>query len=132
MEENQEKPYDIADNNRGIDMNDVIHESVLINEHIKNTKEYKNYINTKRALYDNMDLKNQLKEFRRKNYELQNRVGVNPYDEVSALVREYDDLLHNSIVSDFLRAEQKICKQMQKVYDSIADGLEFDYPDEQY
>lgn len=113
-------------------MKEVIRDSMLINEHIKNTKEYQNYINTKRVLYDNIDLMNALKEFRRRNYELQNRTNDNPYDEVSELVREYDDLLHNSIVSDFLRAEQKICKQMQKVYDSIADGLEFDYLDERY
>lgn len=111
-------------------MKEVINESKLINEHIKNTEEYRKYIDAKRILHSHSDLCNQLKEFRNKNYELQNRVGVNSYDEISALVRDYDELLHNSIVSDFLRAEQKICKMMQKVYNSIAEGLEFDYPDE--
>ncbi|MGN0435305.1 MAG: YlbF family regulator [Wujia sp.] len=111
-------------------MKEVINQSKQINEHIKQTSEYKKYIDTKKALYDNIELCNMLKEFRNRNYELQNRVGVNPYDEVSALVREYDELLHNSIVSDFLRAEQRICKLMQQVYNAIAEGLEFDYPDE--
>lgn len=112
-------------------MKDVIEESKKLNDNIHNSEEYKKYIDTKRKLYDNMELCNQLKEFRRRNYELQNRQGVNPYDEVLSLVLEYDELLHNSIVSDFLRAEQHICRMMQKVYSSISEGLEFDYLDEQ-
>ena len=111
-------------------MKEVISESKQLNKRILDSAEYKNYIDTKRVLYDNMDLCNQLKEFRRRNYELQNHQGVNPFDEVSNLVREYDELLHNSVVSDFLRAEQHICRMMQEVYNSIAEGLEFDYLDE--
>lgn len=111
-------------------MKDVINESKRLNAQIKESEEYKNYIDTKQALYANMELCNQLKEFRAKNYELQNRQGVNPFDEVSNLVREYDAVLHNSLVSAFLRAEQRICKLMQQVYNSISEGLEFDYLDE--
>ena len=110
-------------------MIEVINGSVQLNQKIKQSTEYQNYIDTKAKLCANMELCNQLKEFKRRNYELQNR--VNPYDEVSTLVREYDELLHNSLVSDFLRAEQHICRMMQKVYNSIAEGLEFDYLDEQ-
>lgn len=111
-------------------MKEVINESKQLNEQIKQSAEYQKYVDTKKILYGNIDLCNKLKEFRARNYELQNREGVNSYDEVSALVREYDELLHNSIVSDFLRAEQHICKLMQVVYNSIAEGLEFGYLDE--
>lgn len=111
-------------------MKDVIRECRQLNEKIRRSEEYRRYIDTKKALYANMDLCNQLKEFRSRNYEMQNREGVNPFDEVSSLVREYDALLHNSRVSDFLHAEQKICKMMRQVYDSISEGLEFDYLDE--
>lgn len=111
-------------------MKEVINQSKELNKHILNSVEYQNYLDTKRILYDNMDLCNQLKEFRRRNYELQNRQGINPYDELCNLMREYDELLHNSVVSDFLRAEQHICRMMQEVYNSIAEGLELDYLDE--
>lgn len=111
-------------------MKEVINKSKQLNEQIKQSEEYKKYIDTKHALYANMELCNQLREFRAKNYELQNRQGMNPFDEVSNLVREYDEMLHNSVVSAFLRAEQRICKLMQQVYDSISEGLEFDYLDE--
>ncbi len=111
-------------------MREVIERGKRLNVEIKATIEYKTYIDTKKALYDNMDLCNKLREFRNRNYELQNRQGVNPYDDVCNLVRDYDELLHNSVVSDFLKAEQRICKMMQEVYCSIAEGLEFDYLDE--
>lgn len=111
-------------------MKEVINESVLLNTHIKNSAEYTRYIETKETLYKYPDLCNQLKEFRRRNYGLQNQQGVNPYDEMVGLMKEYDELIHNSIVSDFLKAEQRICKMMQKVYNSISEGLEFDYLDE--
>ena len=78
----------------------------------------------------NEELSRHLQEFRAKNYDLQNRQGVNPYDEMIELTRKYDELLHNSVVSDFLQAEQQICKLLQQVFDSIAEGLEFDYINE--
>lgn len=108
-------------------MLEVINECKQLNKRIKDTEEYRKYLNTKRALCDNIELYDKLKEFREKNYELQNRQGENPFDEVNDLVRDYDELLHNSVVSDFLKAEQRICKLMQQVYNSISEGLEFDY-----
>ncbi|MBE5944166.1 MAG: YlbF family regulator [Lachnospiraceae bacterium] len=111
-------------------MKEVINQSKELNKRILDSTEYKYYLETKKSLKDSPELSHQLKEFRRRNYELQNRQGVNPYDELCNLVREYDDLLHNSTVSNFLRAEQHICRMMQEVYNSIAEGLELDYLDE--
>ena len=110
-------------------MKEVINQGIKLNRQILSSKEYIRYIETKNRLYQHPELSNALNEFRRRNYELQNRQDINPYDEVHALVREYDELLHNSIVSDFLNAERHICKMMQKMYDAIAEGLEFDYLD---
>lgn len=111
-------------------MVDTIKESIKLNEQIKQSLEYQKYIDAKQALCDNMELRNQLKEFRRRNYELQNQMDYNNYDQVYSLVSEYDEILHNSIVSDYLMAEQQICKMMQKVFQTVAEGLEFDYFDE--
>lgn len=108
----------------------VINESKQLNAHILESEEYQTYLRTKQALRENEELSRNLREFRAKNYELQNRQGINPYDEMIDLTREYDELLHNSIVSDFLQAEQKICKLLQQVFDSVTEGLEFDYIDE--
>ena len=106
-------------------MRQVINESKQLNEHIRASEEYRTYLRTKQALLENEELSRHLQEFRAKN-----RQGVNPYDEMIELTREYDELLHNSVVSDFLQAEQQICKLLQQVFDSIAEGLEFDYINE--
>ncbi len=111
-------------------MKEVIEESRQLNEHIRSSKEYQTYIRTRQALLADESLNSQLSEFRAKNYELQNRQGVNPYDELIQLIKDYDELLHNSTVSDFLQAEQQVCKMMQQVFDSIAEGLEFEYINE--
>lgn len=114
----------------GYEVKDIIIESKQLNEHIRQSEAYRQYLRTKQELYEEPELCRQLQEFRRRNYELQNKTGINPYDEVKALVTEYDVLLHNSKVSDFLQAEQMVCKMMQKVFTSITEGLEFDYLNE--
>ncbi len=111
-------------------MDQIINQSIYINELIKKSPEYEWYKKASERLHEHVDLYNQLKEYRRRNYELQNLAGMNPYDEVVALVREYDVLLHNSVVSDFLKAEEHICSILKTVYNRIAEGLEFDYLDE--
>lgn len=130
MEEDEEKSYDFTNYYRGIRMQEVINESKALNEKIKQTAEYKKYIDKMNALRDNKELYYKVKEFRIRNYDLQNREGINAYDEINNLVKEYDEILHNSLVSDFMRAERKLCRMMRQVFDGISEGLEFDYLDE--
>ena len=111
-------------------MRDVIRQSKELNEKIKQSEEYKTYIETKTALYEHDDLCIRLKEFKNRNENLQNNPVSDAYDAVTTLVKEYDDLLHEPLVADFLRAEQKICRLMQQVYISISEGLELEYLDE--
>lgn len=108
-------------------MENVIEQCKQLNCKIKQSAEYQKYIDTKRALYDNVELYDKLRDFRNRNNAIQARQGDGIFDEMNALLREYDELLHNSIVSDFMNAEQRICKMMQQVYRSLAEGLEFDY-----
>ncbi|MCM1273322.1 MAG: YlbF family regulator [Clostridium sp.] len=111
-------------------MKDVINECKNLSSHIKQTEEYRQYMEKKNMLLKYPDLKYQLGEFKKRNNELQNRQGINPYDEVVELVKEYTELIHNSVVSDFMKAELRLCKMMQELYAAIAEGLEFDYFDE--
>lgn len=108
-------------------MEKVLESSIRLNLQIKESKEYKQYIAAKEQVYQNEALFHALNEFRRKNYELQTMREGNVYDEVNNLVKEYDFVLHNPYVSDFLVAEQKMCRLMREIYVSIADTLEFDY-----
>ena len=107
-------------------MEKVIELSIQLNEMIKQSSDYQRYIDAKNKLYQNDELKNRLLEYKRRNFELQNLQGVNPFDDMNNLAREFDDVIHNSIVSEFLAAERHICILMQKVFDSITNGLEFE------
>ena len=68
-----------------------------------------------------------LQEFKRKNAEIQNNTSLdNPYDEVVALLEEYDTIVHDTNVNDFLRAERKLCRMLKNMYEEITDGLDVD------
>ena len=113
-------------------MQDVLGKCYEVNNAIKESEAYRRYISAKERLHEHPELVRTLQEFSRKNHEILNATAFNPYDELHAIVRDYDEFLHNSIVNEFIRAEQRLCKVMQQVIKTIADGLEFDYSDEQY
>ncbi len=111
-------------------MQHILDESKQLNRDILESEIYKRYLSTRQALYADREVYGKFTEFRRRNYELQNLVGINPYDEVNALVREYDDTIHNSLVSDYVRAEQKLFRMLKQVYENILNEMEIDYTDE--
>lgn len=99
-----------------------------LNKQIQSSEEYKRYLETDRRLKENIELYGRYNEFRRRNYELQYSEGdSNLYDEVFNLVKEYDTILQEPIVSDFILAEQRLCAMMREVYQALSEGLELDY-----
>ncbi len=65
--------------------------------------------------------------FRRKNMELQILEQPDTYEEkTEKLQEEYKNILMESVVMDFLTAEQGVCKMMQKIYDIIAREIPLD------
>ena len=94
-------------------MKDVIEQSKQLNTRIKQSAEYRTD-----------PIADYLTRLRNA---IQAKQSGDIFDEMNALLREYDELLHNSIVSDFMNAEQRICKMMQQMYGELAEGLEFDY-----
>lgn len=102
--------------------------AIQLNETIKNSEEYRRYVETDNKLRNEPELYARFNEFRRRNYDLQFSEGdSNLYDEVFNLVKEYDTILQDSLVNDFIMAEQRFCSTMQEIYSSLAAGLEMDY-----
>lgn len=109
-------------------MRQAIELASRLNEQIKNSEEYKQYVETDRLLRENGELYSRYNEFRRRNYELQFSEGdSNLYDEVFNLVKEYDGILQDSVVNNFILAEQRLCTMMRELYTVLADGLDIDY-----
>ena len=98
---------------------------------IRNSEEFIRYQAIKEKVHGFPKLESQITEFRKKNYEIQNNEMLdNPYDEVNNLFMEYDSIVHDTIVNDFIRAEQKLVRMMKLVYEQMADDLDFDIIDE--
>lgn len=109
-------------------MRHAIEQAGRLNQQIKNSEEYRHYMETNQQLKKNPELYERLNEFRRRNYDLQFSEGdSNLYDEVFNLVKEYDTILQESLVNDFILAEQRFCSMMQELYSALSEGLELDY-----
>ncbi len=130
MEADKTESDDSADYYRGIKMKDTLELSRELNQTIKASLVYQNYQAAKQKLMEYPEMFRRLREFHRRNRDIQNDESIdNPYDEVNNLFIEYDSLLHDTIVNEFIRAEQKLCLMMRTVYEDIADGLEIDMPE---
>ena len=126
MEENKEKPDDFTNYFRGIDMS--MKEAMVLNQSIRQSKEYQDYCETLAHLKENKELYDSLNSFRRRNYELQGYDDqINRYQEIHNLALEYENVLRHPDVNAFLIAEQLFSRKMQEVYEAIAEGIELDY-----
>lgn len=106
----------------------ITNEAKILNQTIKNSEEYKNYLVSMQKVKENQELYQTMNFFRRRNYELQSYDdGVNRYQEIHNLALEYEKVLRNPIVNDFLVAEQVISRKLEQVYETIVEDLEFDY-----
>lgn len=109
-------------------MQRAIEMAKALNLEIRNSEEYRRYRDTSERLKQNTDLYNRFNEFRRRNYDLQFSEGdSNLYDEVFNLVKEYEAVLQDSYVNDFLAAEQRLNALMREMYVILAEDLELDY-----
>lgn len=106
----------------------IANEAKALNAIIKNSTEYKQYTLAMQKVKENQELYQAMNSFRRRNYELQSYDdGVNRYQEIHNLALEYEKVLRHPIVNEFLVAEQIISRKMEQVYETIVEGLEFDY-----
>lgn len=106
----------------------ITKEAERLNQTIKESPEYRNYLTALNQLREDQELYQAMNIFRRRNYELQSYDdGINRYQEINNLGLEYEKVLRNPLVNEFLIAEQILSRKMTRVYELIADGLELDY-----
>lgn len=106
----------------------ITNEAKVLNQTIKDSAEYKQYLLAMQDVKANQELYQAMNTFRRRNYELQSyNDGVNRYQEIHNLALEYEKVLRNPLVNEFLVAEQVLSRKLEQVYDAIVEDLEFDY-----
>lgn len=93
---------------------------------IKETDEYQEYCIQREKVSKFPELKAQVDDFRRRNFQLQNSADSNDlFDRIEAFQQEKEDLIEDPLINDFLTAELNFCRMMQDVNLRITDGLDF-------
>lgn len=71
------------------------------------------------------ELKEQIDEFRKRNFELQSSAD-NDFEKIDRFEKEYEDFRSNPIVADFLAAELDLCRMIQEITMRITEELKFE------
>lgn len=137
MEENTEASDDITDYYGSLmirEGEDIMADSIVTKatenfvQEIMKTDIYKEYDLQKRKLKEQPELFEKVREFRQKNFALQNTdaQGDELFDKLDAFERENEKFREDPLVDNFLRAELAFCRMMQEVNVWIMAGLDFE------
>jgi cell fate (sporulation/competence/biofilm development) regulator YlbF (YheA/YmcA/DUF963 family) len=97
-----------------------------VNRLIKDSQEYKSYVFAKNALKSREDLYRAVIEFKRRYADIERYTEGNPYDELYKLYIENSELIHNSTVNEYLRAESAFSALIRGVTDELFRGFTID------
>jgi Uncharacterized conserved protein len=92
---------------------------------IKGSEAYDKYMSALEAVKQQPGLKQQIDEFRKENYVMQN-TGDMAFERIEQFERAYSDFRENPLVSDFLAAELALCRQIQQINFNITEALNFE------
>lgn len=70
-------------------------------------------------------LKEQIDEFRRRNYDIQTGQDIN-FDKLDRFEKEYENFREQPLVADFLAAELELCRTIQRINMRITERLDFE------
>lgn len=94
---------------------------------VKDSAEYKEYARQRERISNYPELKAQIDEYREKNFVMQATTEPEEiFDKMEAFQKEYETLMEEPLVSDFLAAETGFCRMMQSAYGIITELLEFE------
>lgn len=92
---------------------------------IRNTETYQNYVRERDRVRQYPELKAQIDDFRKRNYELQSSPDTD-FHRIDQFERDYEDFRENPMVDDFLAAELAFCRMMQKANMQVTAAIEFE------
>lgn len=94
---------------------------------IHDSDAYKEYKAVREKVSGNPELKNMINQYRMKCYQLQNSGEVESlYERTQAFDQEYEELLKNPLVDEYLRCELAICRMLQQIASRVVESVELD------
>lgn len=92
---------------------------------IKATQEYEDYTSEKNKVKQFPELKGQIDEYRRRNFEMQSSSDT-AFESMEQFEKEYAAFMEIPMVADFLAAELAFCRLMQEVNLKVTESLDFE------
>lgn len=110
-------------------MDDLLNETRLLVDKVKQSETYKNYIDSKRSLELKANLSAQFDDFRKRCFEIQldhNYGYFNCYEQLVNLKNTHDELLSNPLVKEFMDNELKMTKLLSDMINLFVEEVDFD------
>ena len=89
------------------------------------TEEYKTYVAELHKVKEFPDLKEQIDDFRKRNFQMQLSAD-NDFSKLEQFEKEYAAFRENILVQDFLAAELALCRLIQDLNMRITAALQFE------
>ncbi|MCH5344215.1 MAG: YlbF family regulator [Acetatifactor sp.] len=106
-------------------MNNVDEAVKQLIEAILNSETYARFDIQRNLVKQVPGLKEQIDEFRRRNYEFQNNVDYD-FAKLDQFEKEYEDFRENPLVSDFLAADLAFCRLIQEINIKITAAINYE------
>lgn len=105
---------------------DVKQQAKTLADGIRSSREYHFYHEMKQKISENAQLHARVNTFRKRYFLLANSRGQEAEAQCEALEAEFADILSKPAVREFLAAEQRFCRLMQNIYDTLDEAADFD------
>lgn len=92
---------------------------------ILESEEYRNYRTELEKVKQFPELKSQIDDFRKRNYEFQSSPDCD-FGKLDRFEKEYENFRQNPLVADFLAAELALCRLMQQLNTQVIAALHFE------
>lgn len=94
---------------------------------VKETETYKKYYDYRELLRKDPEKYQRVKEFRLKNFEIQNTANENElFDMLVELEKESEELEADPLINRYMHAELAFCRMIQAVSTLITEKLDFE------
>lgn len=110
-------------------MDDLLNETRMLVDKVKQSDTYKSYIESKKTLEQKPNLNTQFDDFRKRCFEIQldhNYGYYNCYEQLVNLKNAHDELLSNPLVKEFMDNELKMTKMISSMINLFIDEVNFD------
>lgn len=129
MEKDKETSNDFTNYNGSVgdSMKQIQSTLETLVKEIKESDEYRLFIEAKRELEKDPEKFKIANEYRAINFQLQTSENqMNLFDEIENLEKEYSYYLKDKVIEDYLQSEVDLCNMLREVNRAIVESLQID------